>query len=211
MPRTREELPVARRVRPQVRRRELPIGPVVLTAAIAIGGGLGALVLLRDELQKRFLGPLPVPGIAARLDLQGRLLGHFSYPEAPGARLVEIAPGFQLDRDAGEAFQQMQAAAAAEGIDLRLISAFRSIEMQKQIFFGVKSERNQTVEERAKGADQSQIDPTAPGMPSTWATGPCRPPTCPPALSPPLPSPGCSRMPPASTSSSPFPGTTARG
>lgn len=150
MPRTREELPVARRVRPSSRRRELPIGPVVLTAAIAIGGGLGALVLLRDELQRRFLGPLPVPGIAARLDPQGRLLGHFPYPEAPTDRLVEIASGFEMDRDAGEAFQQMRAAAATDGIDLRLISAFRSIDMQKQIFFGVKSERNQTVEERAR-------------------------------------------------------------
>jgi len=150
MPRTREELPVARRVRPSTRRRELPIGPVVLTAAIAIGGGLGALVLLRDELQRRFLGPLPVPGIQARLDPQGRLLGHFPYPEASGDRLVEVAAGFQLDREAAEAFQQMRAAAAADGVDLRLISAFRSIDMQKQIFFDVKSERNQTVEERAR-------------------------------------------------------------
>jgi D-alanyl-D-alanine carboxypeptidase len=56
----------------------------------------------------------------------------------------------QLHRDAGEALQALQAAAAAEGVDIRVLSAFRSIALQKQIFFDVKSERNQSALERAQ-------------------------------------------------------------
>jgi D-alanyl-D-alanine carboxypeptidase len=63
---------------------------------------------------------------------------------------VAIAPGLQLHRDAADALLRLQAAAAADGIDLRVLSAYRSINLQKQIFFDVKSERNQSASERAQ-------------------------------------------------------------
>jgi len=44
----------------------------------------------------------------------------------------------------------MRSAAEADGVQLTVISAFRPIAMQKDIFFGVKSERNQSAEERAR-------------------------------------------------------------
>lgn len=81
--------------------------------------------------------------------MDGRLLGHFPYPEARADTLVSVGPGLQLRSDAAEALLAMQSAAAAEGIDLRVLSAFRSVALQKQIFFGVKSERNQSAAERA--------------------------------------------------------------
>jgi D-alanyl-D-alanine carboxypeptidase len=56
----------------------------------------------------------------------------------------------ELQRDAAESLQSLQAAAAADGVDIRVLSAFRSVALQKRIFFDVKSERNQTALERAR-------------------------------------------------------------
>lgn len=141
---------MARRLSRPSKRRELPIAPVVLSTALALGGGLAALFLLQEQLQQRFWGPPPVAGISARPDFQGRLLGHFPYGEAKASNLVDLAPGLQLDSEAATAFEEMRSAAAADGVQLRVISAFRPIAMQKEIFFGVKSERNQSAEERAR-------------------------------------------------------------
>jgi len=143
------EIPLARRTVPKALQRRfswrtalLGAGGVVLVATAA--------ALLMPQPVRRLLAPPPVQGLKARLSLDGRLLGHFPYPEVPAADLVSIAPGVALHRDAAEALQAMQAAAAAEGIDIRVLSAFRSIALQKQIFFDVKSERNQSSLERAQ-------------------------------------------------------------
>lgn len=143
------EIPLARRTVPKALQRRfswrtalLGAGGVVLLATAA--------ALLMPQPVRRLLAPPPVQGLKARLSLDGRLLGHFPYAEVPAADLVSIAPGVALHRDAAEALQAMQAAAAAEGIDIRVLSAFRSIALQKQIFFDVKSERNQSSLERAQ-------------------------------------------------------------
>jgi D-alanyl-D-alanine carboxypeptidase len=150
MPLTREDVPVARRlVRPQ-RARQLPIGPVVLTTSLALGGGLAALYLLQEPLMQHFWGAPPVAGIAARPDMEGRLLGHFPYGEAPASSLVEVSPGLELNQEAAQKYAEMRSAAQADGVQLRLISAFRSVSTQKELFFGVASERNQSAEDRAR-------------------------------------------------------------
>ena len=110
----------------------------------------GSLALLFPQPMRRLLAPPPVQGLNARLSLDGRLLGHFPYGEAPASQLVTIAPGVQLQRDAAEALQAMQAAAAADGVEIRVLSAFRSIALQKHIFFDVKSERNQSALQRSR-------------------------------------------------------------
>ena len=91
-----------------------------------------------------------VEGIAERPSQDGRLLGHFPYAEAQSMDLVEVVSGLRLHVEAAEALRAMQRAAAADGIDLRLLSGYRSHALQKGIFFDVKSERNQTATERAK-------------------------------------------------------------
>jgi zinc D-Ala-D-Ala carboxypeptidase len=143
------DIPLARRTVPQALQRRFSwrnalwgAGGVLLVAA-------GAVALAPLPL-RRLLAPPPVQGVKARLSLDGRLLGHFPYAEAPAAELVTMAPGVQLQRDAAEALQALQAAAAADGIEIRVLSAFRSIALQKQIFFDVKSERNQSALERAQ-------------------------------------------------------------
>ncbi|MEB3176428.1 MAG: M15 family metallopeptidase [Synechococcus sp.] len=153
MLRTREDLPVARRQRQPSTARKLPIGPVVLSVSVALGGGLAALFLLQEQLLQRFSSsesPQLIAGIEARPDRYGRLLGHFPYPEASSDSLQEVRPGVQLQRDAAEALEALLAAARADGVQLTLISGFRSHDTQRSVFFDVKALRNQSAEERAK-------------------------------------------------------------
>jgi D-alanyl-D-alanine carboxypeptidase len=91
-----------------------------------------------------------VPGLAARLGPDGRLLGHFPYPDAKPEELVTFAPGLRLRPDAARALQAMRDAAGADGITLRVLSAYRGPELQRQLFFDVKAERNQTSADRAR-------------------------------------------------------------
>ncbi len=147
-----DDIPLARRSQPSGTHRRRTGGVVgwlgrALLLAAAVASLLALLMLspLRD-----WLTPSPVPGLAARLSADGRLLGHLPYPQAPAASLVAIAPGIELRSDAARAFVAMRRAAAAEGVDLRVISAFRSVELQKSLFFDVKAERNQSPRSRAK-------------------------------------------------------------
>lgn len=117
----------------------LVLTSVLLLAAIAVVGPLRSL-----------LQPHSVEGLGARVSGDGRLLGHFPYPEAKGSELVAVAPGLQLRQDAAQNFLAMQRDAAAEGIALTLLSAFRSVDEQKNLFFAVKAQRNQTARDRAK-------------------------------------------------------------
>ena len=113
------------------------------SAALAAG-------LLFSPLRTRLLPPPPLADRAARPAADGRLLGHFPYPEAAPHTLAAIAPGLELRSEAARAFQAMQRAAAAEGVDLRVLSAFRSLALQKQLFFDVKANRNQDARTRAR-------------------------------------------------------------
>jgi D-alanyl-D-alanine carboxypeptidase len=112
--------------------------------------GATAVLLLVPGPWRRWLEPLPVEGLDARLSADGRLLGHLPYPEVPIAQLVELSPGLDLKPEAAAAVGAMQRAAAADGVDLVVLSAFRSIALQKPIFFDVKAERNQSAQERAR-------------------------------------------------------------
>jgi len=152
MLRTREDVPVARRQKPSNAPRKLPIGPVVISVSVALGGGLAALFLLQEQFLSRWSLPKTpaVEGIDATPDRYGRLLGHFPYPEADPDNLVEVRPGVLLQRQAAEALQALLAASRSDGVSLSLISGFRSRDTQRSVFFDVKSLRNQSAEERAK-------------------------------------------------------------
>ena len=152
---TRDDIPVARRSKPAPRQGGNGLG--VFFACLLVGGGCLVAVWLGTDLLARrsFLSfskaPLPVvEGIEAPPDQDGRLLGHFPYDEAIASQLVPVEAGIELHQDAALAFDSMRRAAASDGIDLRLISGYCSHNLQEGIFFDVKSERNQTAEERAK-------------------------------------------------------------
>lgn len=147
--RVAEEIPLARRSQPAA---TAPVSPVRRLGWLLLACGLlsGSVVLLALGPLRSMLTPPPVAGLNARLSRDGRLLGHFPYPEAAASTLVSIAPGQQLHRDAAEALLAMQRAATADGVQLVVLSAFRPIALQKQLFFDVMAERNQNSRTRAK-------------------------------------------------------------
>jgi D-alanyl-D-alanine carboxypeptidase len=91
-----------------------------------------------------------VAGLNVRAGIDGRLLGHLPYAEVKPSELVAISPGLELQRDAADALVAMRSAAAADGVDLVVLSGYRSIALQKHLFFDVGSERNQSAEQRAR-------------------------------------------------------------
>lgn len=115
----------------------------------AAGSAAVAAALLLSPLRLR-LAPAPMAGLDVRPASDGRLLGHFPYPEAPADTLTPIAPGLALRTEAARSLQAMQRDAAAAGVDLRVLSAFRSLALQKQLFFAVKADRNQDARTRAR-------------------------------------------------------------
>ena len=78
------------------------------------------------------------------------LLGHLPYPEANKSELILFSPGIYVHKDIYENFKEMQLMAAKRGISLQLLSGYRSIELQKDIFYENKSIRNQTAVERSR-------------------------------------------------------------
>lgn len=83
------------------------------------------------------------------------LLGHYAYSEAPQEDLITIAvaaDGYELKlrKAAALSFERMQRDARNQGIELVVISAFRSKAEQEHLFFEISKQRNQTPAERAK-------------------------------------------------------------
>lgn len=144
-----DDIPIALRSQPA-----RPPRSTLLTRLGILGLGASAvgiaLVVAFPEPLRLWLTPPPVQGLDARTGADGRLLGHFPYEEANSADLVEVAPGQALHRDAAQALVAMQRAAAADGVELVVLSAFRPAELQEELFFAIKSERNQSALERAQ-------------------------------------------------------------
>ena len=78
------------------------------------------------------------------------LLGHLPYPEASKDELILFSPGIYVHKDIYENFKEMQFMAAQRGISLKLLSGYRSINLQRDIFYENKSIRNQTAIERSR-------------------------------------------------------------
>ena len=77
------------------------------------------------------------------------LLGHLPYPEASKDELILFSPGIYVHKDIYENLKELQFKAAQRGISLQLLSGYRSINLQRDIFYENKSIRNQTAIERS--------------------------------------------------------------
>lgn len=127
------------------------------SSRLVVGGGLlfvvalaAVLMAVSPQLLSQRTEPRAPMGGMQRPTADGRLLGHFPYREVPAVDRVSVAPGLELHRDAAAALLAMQNAARAEGVDLVLLSGYRSLSVQKELFFDVKSARNQSALERAR-------------------------------------------------------------
>ena len=78
------------------------------------------------------------------------LLGHLPYPEASEEELILFSPGIYVHKDIYDNFKEMQFKASQRGISLQLLSGYRSIDLQRDIFYENKSIRNQTAIERSR-------------------------------------------------------------
>ena len=78
------------------------------------------------------------------------LLGHLPYTEASKKDLILFSPGIYVHKDIYENFKEMQFMAAQRGVSLQLLSGYRSINLQHDIFYSLKSIRNQEAAERAR-------------------------------------------------------------
>ena len=79
-----------------------------------------------------------------------RLLGHLPYNEISKKKLVLIEPNIEVHIDMRDSLLNMRELAKKDGIYLVFLSGYRSINLQEDIFYSLKSIRNQEAAERAR-------------------------------------------------------------
>ena len=77
-----------------------------------------------------------------------RILGHLPYNETPKEKLVLIEPNIEVHIDMRDSLLKMREEAKKDGIYLVFLSGYRSINLQNDIFYSLKSIRNQEAAER---------------------------------------------------------------
>ena len=86
----------------------------------------------------------------AQINNDHRILGHLPYAEIPKEKLVLIEPNIEVHIDMSDSLIKMRDAAKKDGIYLFFLSGYRSINLQNEIFYSLKSFRNQEAAERAR-------------------------------------------------------------
>ena len=81
---------------------------------------------------------------------EGRILGHLPYSEIPKEKLVLIEPNIEVHIDMRDSLLKMREEAKKDGIYMVFLSGYRSINLQNDIFYSLKSIRNQEAAERAR-------------------------------------------------------------
>ena len=108
--------------------------------------GLILLVFLRksnfNSYQNGLIGDIKIK--------DDKILGHFPYRETSFENLVEITPDILVHKKMYKSLLKMRDDAKKEGVYLVFLSGFRSIELQKEIFYSLKSIRSQVAMERAR-------------------------------------------------------------
>ncbi len=78
------------------------------------------------------------------------ILGHLPYKEIEQEKLVFIEPHIWVHKDMSKSLLRMRQDAKTDGVYLVLLSGYRSIKLQDEIFYSLKSIRNQNAAERAR-------------------------------------------------------------
>ena len=105
-----------------------------------------ALQLIRN-IEIRSLGDI---NFKAQKNRDFRILGHLPYAEIPKEKLVLIEPNIQVHIDMRDSLLEMRDEAKKNGVYLVFLSGYRSINLQNEIFYSLKSIRNQEAAERAR-------------------------------------------------------------
>ena len=83
-------------------------------------------------------------------DHDARILGHLPYNETPKEKLVLIEHNIEVHMDMRDSLIKMREEAKKDGIYMVFLSGYRSINLQNDIFYSLKSIRNQVAAERAR-------------------------------------------------------------
>jgi len=86
----------------------------------------------------------------AQVNHDHRILGHLPYSEISKEKLVLIEPNIEVHMDMRDSLLKMREEAKKDGIYLVFLSGYRSINLQNDIFYSLKSIRNQEAAERAR-------------------------------------------------------------
>ena len=100
----------------------------------------------------RNVGLIPLNNLKFQVERNhdARILGHLPYNQTPKEKLVLIEPNIEVHMDMRDSLLKMREEAKKDGIYLVFLSGFRSINLQKDIFYSLKSIRNQEAAERAR-------------------------------------------------------------
>jgi zinc D-Ala-D-Ala carboxypeptidase len=138
---------------------KLPIWLIVVGLGTLLGGGI-AFRFVTNRNVGQVVAPVPIAstntgdrGIQATGNNQppdNSVLNHLPYNEAANKDLVSIGGSYRMRPAAAKKFQAMVEAAKSSGVTITTISAFRSVEDQKRLFFGVGAERGQQPSKRAE-------------------------------------------------------------
>jgi len=96
------------------------------------------------------IGSLGNINVQVQTNHDHRILGHLPYAEIPKEKLVLIEPNIQVHIDMRDSLLEMRDEAKKNGISLVFLSGYRSINLQNEIFYSLKSFRNQEAAERAR-------------------------------------------------------------
>jgi len=96
------------------------------------------------------IGSLDNLNFQAQINHDHRILGHLPYAEISKEKLVLIEPNIEVHMDMRDSLLKMREEAKKDGIYLVFLSGYRSINLQNDIFYSLKSIRNQEAVERAR-------------------------------------------------------------
>ena len=141
-----DDIPLAKRIKSI---KTITARSFLSVGVLSVGLGI-ALTFLVNQTFLRQTKSLNDSINATQTKQDKSLLGHLPYPEAKASELILFSPGIYVHKDIYENFKEMQLLAAKRGISLQLLSGYRSIELQRDIFYENKSIRNQTAVERSR-------------------------------------------------------------
>ena len=96
------------------------------------------------------IGSLDNLNFQPQINHDHRILGHLPYAEISKEKLVLIEPNIEVHMDMRDSLLKMREEAKKDGIYLVFLSGYRSINLQNDIFYSLKSIRNQVAAERAR-------------------------------------------------------------
>ena len=140
-----DDIPLAKRIRSI---KTLTNKSFLRLGLLFVGLGISLTFVAYKSLERQTRS-LDYANNSTEINQNNSLLGHLPYPEASKNELVLFSPGIYVHKEIYENFKEMQFMAAQRGISLQLLSGYRSIDLQRDIFYENKSIRNQTAVERS--------------------------------------------------------------